>query len=113
MREILGISIILMLFIIAGLFIYLIISYEQKKRNKFIKSAVETDGIVEGRDLSSIHPFFYRLEYSYLDKHAVKYKVYENMGFAVFKYKKGEKITVYYDPTHPINNMIKINKKRK
>ena len=92
---------------LAGAFLYILISYERKKRNEFIKNSIETEGIVENKNLNIIHPSFYRLEYSYLDNNRKKYNGLELMGVLVFRYKKGEKITVYYDPKNPNRSIVK------
>lgn len=109
--KILLVFAMLVLLIFCGLFLYLILLYEKKKRAKFIEYAVETEGIVENRGLSIIHPSFYHLEYSYFDKNQQKYKASELMGVLVLKYKKGEKITVYYDQTNPKRSLVKLKQK--
>lgn len=99
--------------LVAGLFLYTIFYFLRKKRERFIKTSLKTDGIVEGRNLGAIHPNLYCLEYSYLDANGVEYKNSENLGIAVFKYKKGEKITVYYNPENPKQSVVGIKMRRK
>ncbi len=104
---------LLMAFIIVGLFIYWVIRLEREYKEAFIKNSVETDGVVEGRDLSAIRPSFYHLEYSYPDKNGMQHKGSELIGSVVFKYKKGDKIIVCYDPNNPKRSVIKLKQEEK
>jgi hypothetical protein len=92
-----------------GLFLYLIVIYEKKRQKIFIANAVETEGIAEGVTFGFhfTYPSFF-LKYSYHDNYRTKYENSTAIGIQAFKYKKGEKITVYYDSTNPSNSMIKI-----
>lgn len=97
-----------------SLFLYVIIHYEKKRRGKFIKNAVETEGIVESVKLGyGIQSLSFRLNYYYYDQNKTRYQSSKAIGIQAFGYKKGEKISVYYNPMNPYDSTILIKGKGK
>ncbi|MEZ5691990.1 MAG: DUF3592 domain-containing protein [Rickettsiales bacterium] len=78
----------------------------KEKRTIFIKNAVRTEGTIEGIVLANIKPIHFSLKYFFTDKHGGIYKGTDDIGLSIFKYKKGQKITIYYDPNKPDKNII-------
>jgi len=107
----LSISVTIIIFI---LFLYVVICYEKKRRSKFIKNAVETEGIIESVILGyGIRTLSFRLNYYYYDQNKIKYNASKAIGIQAFAYKKGERISVYYDPSNPNENTILMKQKGK
>jgi len=108
---ILSISITITIFI---LFLCIVIYYENKNRREFIKNAIETEGVVEGVKLGyGIRSLSFTLNYYYYDQNNTKYQDSKAIGIQAFGYKRGEKISVFYDPINPINNTILVKRKGK
>ncbi len=106
------ISSLSLIFLSFGIFLYIIIIYEKKRYAKFVAKSVETEGLVDGIKLGwGIRSPSFCLNYHYYDNYGTRYEDSKTIGIQSFNYKKGEKITVYYDPNNPQNTMIKLKRK--
>lgn len=112
--KIIVISGLLIAFIIFGLFIYLLVIFEKRRRDKLLSNAIKTEGTVEGITFGFhfSYPSFF-LKYFYCDQYGNKYQDKKAVGIQAFCYKKGEKIIVCYDQMDPRNTIISVKRKGK
>lgn len=96
---------------LVGIFIAIIVRYEQNNRiNKL--DLLQKEGIITEGEITEVHygtPLYGNTFYRYTDFNDNIYEKSELIGFKCLKYKKGKKILVMYNKSNPNISSIYFN----
>jgi heme/copper-type cytochrome/quinol oxidase subunit 2 len=106
MDKVIIIVVMLVVFIVFGLFIYGIVRLTRRQNDELIRNSIKTEGVVVGvRFMLSMATPFWHLLYYYYDNNGKRHDGFKPLGVSN-DYKKGQKITVYYHKDNPKRSLV-------
>jgi len=83
---------------------------EQNRRKEIIDNGIETDGVVT--EVHYLATYQSHIFYDFTDHNGKKYEISERIGWESWKYKKGQRVPVFYEKNNPQNCTIITGKEK-